>query len=88
MLPAGERQTKVIEPMRERLVGDADAKFRSIRELGQALLPGRMSLAEDHLPLGAIQSLPGAHAPFQRAADLAGEAGMPTLHLSQDGDRP
>src|SRR5690349_5222466 len=61
VLPAGERQTKVIEPMRERLAGDADAQFRSIGEVGQALLPGRMSLAEDHLPLWAMQRLPGAH---------------------------
>ena len=73
MLPAGERQAEVVEPMIERHAGDGDAKRRGIGEIRQALLTRRMLLAEDHLALRAMQRLPQADPPLQRAAQIIGE---------------
>ena len=56
MLPTGKRQAKVIKPVRERLAIDADPERRAIGKVRQALLPGRIVLAEDHLSLGSVRS--------------------------------
>ena len=47
-----------------------------------------MFLAEDHLPLRAVQRLPQADPALQRAAQNIGEPGVAALHLAQHGDRP
>ena len=48
-----------------------------------------MVLAEDHLPLRPVQAMPGAHPPFERAAQPVPIAvRMATLHLLEQGDRP
>ena len=88
MLPAGERQAEVVEPMIQRHAGDGDAKRRRIGEIRQALLTRRMFLAEDHLPLRAVQRLPQADPALQRAAQNIGEPSVAALHLAQHGDRP
>jgi hypothetical protein len=88
LLPAGERQSEMVEPVVEPNTGDGDGKFRGIGEVRQALLTGRMFLPEDHIPLRTVQRLPQAHAALQRAAQLSGELGMAPLHLKQHTDRP
>ena len=87
MLPSGERQPKVIEPMQERHAGDGDAERVGIGEVRQALLSRRMLLAEDHVALRAVQCLPGPHPALQSAARSCGEVAMTTQHLGHDADR-
>ena len=58
MLPAGECQTEVVEPMRQRLAGDGDAKAARVGEVGESLLTRWVLLAEDRVALWAIQRLP------------------------------
>ena len=87
LLPTGERQAKVIEPMIERDTSDAHAQLHRIGEIRQRLLTRRMFLTEDHLPLRAVQRLPVADPPLQRASQIVREARMPSLHLQQQGDR-
>ena len=71
--PAGEGKAEMIQPVRERLAGDADAERGGIGEVRQALGARRMVLAKDHLPLRPVQRLPGADAPLQGAADAPGQ---------------
>jgi len=58
LLPAGERQAEVIEPVLERRARDVHAELRGIGEIRQSLLARRMLLTKDHLPIGAMQRLP------------------------------
>jgi hypothetical protein len=78
----------MVEPVRERLTGDGDAKPARVGEVGQALGARGMVLAEDHIPLGPMQGLPGADAAFQGTADAFGQRGMTAAHLIEQGDRP
>ena len=87
MTPAAERQAKMVEPVLERLAGDADTEFGGGGEVRQALLPRRMLLAKDHLLLRAVLRLPTAHPTLERAPDAAREAWVPTAQLTQDSDR-
>src|ERR1700744_2507689 len=87
LLPTGERQAEVIEPMIERDTSDAHAQLHRIGEIRQRLLTRRMLLTEDPLPLRSMQRLPVADPPLQRATQIVRKARMPTLHLLQQGDR-
>ena len=87
LLPAGERQAEVIEPMVKRGTSDAYAELHRIGEIRQSLLTRRMLLTKDHLPLRAMQRLPVADPPLQRASQIVGKARMPALHLQQQGNR-
>src|ERR1700757_3966760 len=87
LLPTGERQAEVIEPMIERDTSDAHAQLHRIGEIRQRLLTRRMLLTEDHLPLRSMQRLPVADPPLQRASQIVRKARMPSLHLLQQGDR-
>jgi hypothetical protein len=60
MLEARKRQPEVVEPMLERLARDGDAEPAHIGEIRQAHPTGRMLLAEDHVPAGAVESPPAA----------------------------
>ena len=76
MLPAGEGQPEMIEPVHEQLAGDRDPEWPRIGEVGQALGARWMILAEDDLALGPMQRLPAANATFQGAADAGRQVGM------------
>ena len=54
MLPAGERQSEVIQPVCEPNAGYRDTEQVGISEVRQALLPRRMLLAEDHVAFRAM----------------------------------
>jgi hypothetical protein len=55
MLPAGERQSEVIQPVGEPNAGYRDTEQVGISEVRQALLPRRMLLTEDHVAFRAVQ---------------------------------
>ena len=78
----------MIEPVLERLAGDADAKRGGLGEVGQPLPPRRMILAEDHLARRTGHRLPVADPPLQRAADADREVGMATAQLLEQRHRP
>ena len=63
-------------------------KIAHVGEVGQAHAARRMLLAEDHLPLRAMQRAPAPNAPLQRAAHAGAEFGMPAAQLLEHGDRP
>ena len=89
MLPGGIRQDEVIEAVRQRLAGDADAKLRHVGEVRQALLAWRVVLTEDHLALSSVFGTPGADTTLQGAAQPIPIAlGMAPLHLVQHHHRP
>ena len=73
--------------MVERGTGDAYAELHRIGEIRQCLLTRRMLLTKDHLPLRAMQRLPLADPPLQRASQIVRKARMPSLHLQQQRDR-
>ena len=77
----------MVEPVREWLARDGHAKFGGGGEVGQALPSGRVLLAEDHVALGAVQRLPVADAPLQRAAHARRQVGVAAEHLLEQGDR-
>ncbi len=82
VLPAGEGQAEVVEPVREPRAADADAQPARVSEVGQALASRWMLLAEDHFALGAMQRLPEPDAALQRAAGVGRKAGMAALDLA------
>ena len=86
MLPAGERQSEVIQPVCEPNAGYRDTEQVGISEVRQALLPRRMLLAEDHVAVRAMQCLPRPHPTLQRAPCCGGEVAMATQHLGHDAD--
>src|SRR5689334_24717800 len=73
--------------MVQRGTSDAYAELHRIGEIRQSLLTRRMLLTKDHLPLRAMQRLPVADPPLQRASQIVGKARMPALHLQQQGNR-
>ena len=88
MFPGGIRQDEVIETVRQRLIGDADAEVGHVGEVRQALLARRVVLAEDHLARRAVLGTPGADATLQRAAQpIPVAVGMAPLHLLQHRHR-
>src|SRR5689334_6020588 len=68
MLEARERQSKVIEPVIQRLAGNRDLKRSGVGEVGQSEPPRLVLLAEDHVSLGTIKRPPSIDAALQRAA--------------------
>jgi hypothetical protein len=78
MLEAAEGQAEVIEPVRQRLARDGHPGAGHVGEVGQAHPAWLMGLAEDHLPLRAVQRAPLANAPLQRPPDPEAQIGMPT----------
>jgi hypothetical protein len=88
VLPAGEGEAEMVEPVFEQLAGDADAERGGLGEVGQPLPPRRMVLAEDHLARRAGDRLPVADPPLQRAADADGEIGMAAVEFLEQRDRP
>ena len=82
MLPGRVGQHEVIQPMVQRLAGDADACVRHVGEIRQRLLPGHMVLTEDHLAIGAVFGAPGTNPTFQAPAQpIPVMIGMTALHL-------
>ena len=75
----------MVKSVLERLAGDADAEFRGVGEVRQALLSRRMLLAKDHLLLRTMYRLPNPHPTLERATDAAGETWVLTLQFSQNG---
>src|SRR5512135_1755094 len=88
VLPAGEGQAEVIEPMIERRAGDADAAIGHAGKIGQPEPTRRMLLPEDDVLLGTVERPPSADAPLQRAPDTGADLGMAPPDLVKDGDRP
>ena len=72
MRKAREGEPEVVEPMVQHDTRDHDAEFARIGEVRQAKTAGLVLLTEDHIPLGAGECSPGAHAPFQCASNVGG----------------
>ena len=88
MLPAGEGEAEMVEPMLERLAGYADTERGGLGEIGQSLPPRRMVLAEDHLAGWAGDRLPVSDPALQRATDADGKVGMAAAEFIEERDRP
>src|SRR5499427_5472975 len=88
MLPAGEGQPEVIEPVLERHTGDADAVIGHVGEVGQPQPTRRMLLPEDDVLLGPVEGPPAADAPLQGPADPATDLGVTAPDLVENGHRP
>jgi len=88
MLEARERQPEVIEPMTQGSTGDRDAEPARVGEVRQAEPAGRVLLAEDDVPLGAVHGAPGMDPPFERAADVGVQLQMAAPQLVEHADRP
>src|SRR5690606_8323811 len=88
MLKARIGQPKMIQPMIERQPGNGDAGFAHGREVRQAHTPRFMLLPEYHLPLAAMQGMPGADPPFQRPPDPLPKFRMTPQHLLKNSNRP
>jgi len=67
---------------------DGDAKDAGVGEVGQAKPARLVLLTEDHILLGADQSSPAAHAPFQRAPNAGVDLRMAPPDLVEHCDRP
>ena len=88
MLPGRIGQHEVIQPMVQRLAGDADAGIGHVGEVRQRLLSGHMVLTEDHLPIGAVLGAPGADPALQATTQpIPVMIGMTQLHLLEQGNR-
>ena len=87
MVPAGEGEAEVVEPVFERNTGDGDAELRGIGEIRQTLLPGWMLLTEDDLPLGSVQRLPQADPALQSPAPAVRKPGVTAPHLIENCNR-
>lgn len=81
MLPSGESQPEMVEPVHQRHAGDRHIEASRIGEVRQPLAAGQVLLAEDHLTLGPVQRLPAADTPLKRPPDARRQLGMPTQHL-------
>ena len=81
-MPAGSD-----EPVIEPLARDRDAKRAQVGEVGQAHAARRMLLAEDHIPVGTVESPPSGDAALQGPAHSQGDRGMSTANLLEDGHR-
>ena len=88
VLEAAEGQAEVVEPVRERRSRHGDAEPARVGEVRQPEPPRLVALAEDDLPLGAMQRPPGADAPLERAAHTRPEIGVATHELLEDRHRP
>jgi hypothetical protein len=88
LLPTGERQPEVIQPMRQQPARDRYAKRIAIGEVRQAPLYLWMFLAENHVAPGAVQRLPGPHPLAPGCVASRWKIASPTRHLAEDGDRP
>ena len=86
MLEAGEGEAKVIEPVRQRLARDGDAKGVGVGEVRQAHGAWFMLLAEDDLLLRPMQRPPRPDAALEGAADVGVDLGMATTQLLEDAD--
>ncbi|MGX1350497.1 hypothetical protein AB7M49_004073 [Bradyrhizobium elkanii] len=64
VLEAGTGESKIMEAMIERLIGDGDAKGGHIGEIRQAGATGSMRLPENDLLLRAVNGAPSADAPL------------------------
>jgi hypothetical protein len=88
VLEAAERQAEVVEPVRQRLARHRHADTGHVGEVGQAHPAGLVGLAEDDLPLRAVQRTPLADAPLERPPDPGAKLGMPAHQLLENGDGP
>src|SRR5215204_3990803 len=88
MLEARECQSKMIEPMIERLTRDRDAEPAHVGEVGQAHSPRRALLAEDHIAAGTVERPPSGDAALQGPAHARGNLGMPATNLLENRHRP
>ena len=88
VLETGEDQSEVIEPVVELFSGDGDAEAAGVGEVGKALPPGLMQLAEDDLLLRPVKAAPRLDAALQRAADIAVEIGMAAAQFLKHADHP
>jgi hypothetical protein len=88
MLPGRIGQHEVIQPMVQRLTGDADAGIGHVGEIRQRLLSGDVILTEDHLAIGTVLRTPGAHPALQATTQpIPVMIGMTALHLFEHRDR-
>jgi hypothetical protein len=76
----------VIEPVAERLPGDADGEIAHVGEIGQSEPAWLVLLPEDHVALRAIHRPPGADAALQSSTDARKKARMAAPHLLEDRD--
>ena len=88
VLETGEDQSEVIEPVVELFSGDGDAEAAGVGEVGKALPPGLMQLAENDLLLRPVKATPRLDAALQGAADVAVEIGMAPTQLLEHADHP
>ena len=87
VLETGEDQSEVIEPVVELFSGDGDAEAAGVGEVGKALPPGLMQLAEDDLLLRPVKAAPRLDAALQRATDIRVQVRVPPPQLGQHADR-
>ena len=72
----------MIQPMVQRLAGDADAGIGHVGEIRQRLLSRHMVLTEDHLTIGAVFGAPGTNPTLQAPTQpIPVMIGMTALHL-------
>src|SRR6201993_5208859 len=88
MLPPGEGQTEVIEPVIQRHTGNTDAVIAHVGEIGKPHLARRVLPPEDEVLLGPVERPPGTGAPLQRAANPGVDLRMATADLVEYGHRP
>jgi hypothetical protein len=88
MLPAAVGQDEVVEPVGQGPAGDGDGEVRGVGEVGQRHAAGLGRLAEDDVPLRAVQGAPVAHPPLQGPPDVVVGEGVRVGHLqvAQQGD--
>ena len=80
-------KAEVVEHVIQRLTGDGHAKRPHAGEVGQALPPRLVLLAEDHLLLRAVLRTPEADPPLQGAPHARIQLGMAAHQLLEHADR-
>jgi hypothetical protein len=87
MLPSRVGQHEVIQPMIQRLAGNADADIGHVGEIRLRLLSRHMVLTEDHLAIGAVFGAPGTNPTLQASTQpIPILTGMTQLHLLEQGN--
>lgn len=90
MFEAAAGQPEVIKPMDQRLARDGDAQIGHVGEIRQTHAAGLVNLAENDLPLGAVQRPPMADPAFKGPPDSLAKFRVAAQHLAQDchGSQP
>ena len=88
VLEARAGEAEVVEPMLERHAGDTDPQLAHLGEVREPHPARLVLLAEDHLPLPAMQRPPCPDPPLQRSPDARVQLRMSALQFLENRDRP